>query len=183
MNYFSECKEEIFSFFCTKHHWPISLLSSILYSFEDSFVKMKIEEVIKPLWFSHQLNFFLFFQLLEENVHSGRCKIITWRRGPSREPVFVCLWNDLKINILLWEHMVIDFLMPFFLFLFFLFFYFFFNFILFYFLFVVNFVIHWNAKALGSHVFPIPITPPTSLPTRSLQVPFFLKDDSLLFST
>ena len=35
--------------------------------------------------------------------------------------------------------------------------------------FVVNFVIHWNEKALGSHVFPIPIHPPTSLPTRSLQ--------------
>ena len=39
-----------------------------------------------------------------------------------------------------------------------------------FFLFVVNSVIHWNEKALGSHVFPIPITPPTSLPTRSLQV-------------
>ena len=39
-----------------------------------------------------------------------------------------------------------------------------------FFLFVVNFVIHWNEKALGSHVFPIPIPPPTSLPTRSLQV-------------
>ena len=34
----------------------------------------------------------------------------------------------------------------------------------------MNFVIHWNEKALGSHVFPIPIPPPTSLPTRSLQV-------------
>ena len=39
-----------------------------------------------------------------------------------------------------------------------------------FFFFVVNFVIHWNEKALGSHVFPIPIPPPTSLPTRSLQV-------------
>ena len=39
---------------------------------------------------------------------------------------------------------------------------FFFSF-LFFFLFVVNFVIHWNEKALGSHVFPIPIPPPTSL--------------------
>ena len=47
-------------------------------------------------------------------------------------------------------------------------------FILFYFIylffFVVNFVIHWHEKALGSHVVPIPIPPPTSLPTRSLQV-------------
>ena len=34
----------------------------------------------------------------------------------------------------------------------------------------MNFVIHWNEKALGSHVFPIPIPSPTSLPTRSLQV-------------
>ena len=42
--------------------------------------------------------------------------------------------------------------------------------VFFFFFFVVNFVIHWNEKALGSHVFPIPITPPTSLPTRSLQV-------------
>ena len=45
-----------------------------------------------------------------------------------------------------------------------------FIYLFFYFLFVVNFVIHWNEKALGSHVFPIPISPPTSLPTRSLQV-------------
>ena len=34
--------------------------------------------------------------------------------------------------------------------------------VFFFFIFVVNFVIHWNEKALGSHVFPIPIPPPTS---------------------
>ena len=34
-------------------------------------------------------------------------------------------------------------------------------------LFVVNFVIHWNETAMGLHVFPIPIPPPTSLSTRS----------------
>ena len=39
---------------------------------------------------------------------------------------------------------------------------------LFFFLFVVNFVIHWNETAMGLHVFPIPIPPPTSLSTRSL---------------
>ena len=44
----------------------------------------------------------------------------------------------------------------------------FFIFYFLFFLFVVNFVIHWNEKALGSHVFPIPIPPPSSLPTRSL---------------
>ena len=37
-----------------------------------------------------------------------------------------------------------------------------------YFLFVVNFVIHWNETAMGLHVFPIPIPPPTSLSTHSL---------------
>ena len=51
--------------------------------------------------------------------------------------------------------------------------------IFFFFLFVVNFVIHWNKTAMGLHVFPIPIPPPTSLSTRSPQVfpvhifPFF----------
>ena len=35
---------------------------------------------------------------------------------------------------------------------------------------VVDFVIHWNETAMGLHVFPIPIPPPTSLSTRSLQV-------------
>ena len=39
---------------------------------------------------------------------------------------------------------------------------------IFFFLFVVNFVIHWNETAMGLHVFPIPIPPPTSLSTRSL---------------
>ena len=38
---------------------------------------------------------------------------------------------------------------------------------IFFFLFVVNFVIHWNKTAMGLHVFPIPIPPPTSLSTRS----------------
>ena len=37
----------------------------------------------------------------------------------------------------------------------------------FFFLFVVNFVIHWNETAMGLHVFPIPIPPPTSHSTRS----------------
>ena len=47
----------------------------------------------------------------------------------------------------------------------------------FFFLFVVNFVIHWNKTAMGLHVFPIPIPPPTSLSTRSPKVlpSFFLK--------
>ena len=46
---------------------------------------------------------------------------------------------------------------------------FFFLFFLFiYFLFVVNFVIHWNERAMGLQVFPILIPPPTSLSTRSL---------------
>ena len=31
-----------------------------------------------------------------------------------------------------------------------------------------EFVIHWNESAMGLHVFPIPIPPPTSLSTRSL---------------
>ena len=38
----------------------------------------------------------------------------------------------------------------------------------FFILFVVNFIIHWNETAMGLHVFPIPIPPPTSLSTRSL---------------
>ena len=36
------------------------------------------------------------------------------------------------------------------------------------FLFVVDFVIYWNETAMGLHVFPIRIPPPTSLSTRSL---------------
>ena len=40
----------------------------------------------------------------------------------------------------------------------------------FFFKFVVNFVIHWNETAMGLHVYPIPIPPPPSLSTRSLQV-------------
>ena len=36
-----------------------------------------------------------------------------------------------------------------------------------YFLFVVNFVVHWNETAMGLHVFPILIPPPTSLSTHS----------------
>ena len=40
----------------------------------------------------------------------------------------------------------------------------------FFFSFVVNFVIHWNKTAMGLHVLPIPIPPPTSLSTRSLKV-------------
>ena len=35
---------------------------------------------------------------------------------------------------------------------------------------VVDFVIHWNETAMGLHVFPIPIPPPTSLSTQSLWV-------------
>ena len=45
---------------------------------------------------------------------------------------------------------------------------FYFYFLLLFFLFVVDFVIHWNETAMGLHVFPIPIPPPTSLSTHSL---------------
>ena len=38
----------------------------------------------------------------------------------------------------------------------------------FFFYIVVDFVIHWNETAMGLHVFPIPIPPPTSLSTQSL---------------
>ena len=38
----------------------------------------------------------------------------------------------------------------------------------FFFLIVVDFVIHRNETAMGLHVFPILIPPPTSLSTRSL---------------
>ena len=48
--------------------------------------------------------------------------------------------------------------------------FFFCYFFIYFFLFVVNFVIHLNETAMGLHVFPIPIPPPTSLSTRSLQV-------------
>ena len=44
------------------------------------------------------------------------------------------------------------------------------NLFIYFFLFVVNFVIHWNKTAMGLHVFPIPIPPPTSLSTRSPSV-------------
>ena len=53
----------------------------------------------------------------------------------------------------------------------FIFFFLFFNskdIFIYLFLFVVDFVIHWNETAMGLHVFPIPIPPPTSLSTRSL---------------
>ena len=45
---------------------------------------------------------------------------------------------------------------------------FFFKFYFIYFLIVVDFVIQWNETAMGLHVFPIPIPPPTSLSTHSL---------------
>ena len=38
----------------------------------------------------------------------------------------------------------------------------------FFFFIVVDFVIHWNESAMGLHVFPILIPPPTSLSTQSL---------------
>ena len=41
-------------------------------------------------------------------------------------------------------------------------------FLFFIFYIVVDFVTHWNETAMGLHVFPIPIPPPTSLSTRSL---------------
>ena len=46
--------------------------------------------------------------------------------------------------------------------------FYFLNFIYLFFLFVVDFVIHLNETAMGLHVFPIPIPPPTSLTNRSL---------------
>ena len=52
--------------------------------------------------------------------------------------------------------------------LFFFSFYFFNFFIIIIFFIVVDFVIYWNETAMGLHVFPIPIPPPTSLSTLSL---------------
>ena len=53
-------------------------------------------------------------------------------------------------------------------FIIFILFFYFYYFIIIIFLFVVDFVIHWNETAMGLHVFPIPIPPPTSLSIRSL---------------
>ena len=39
-----------------------------------------------------------------------------------------------------------------------------FIYLFYYFLFVGNFVIHWNETAMGLHVLPMPIPPPTSSP-------------------
>ena len=50
----------------------------------------------------------------------------------------------------------------------FLFFFLTFRCCIFFFLFVVDFVIHLNETAMGLHVFPIPIPPPTSLSTQVL---------------
>ena len=58
----------------------------------------------------------------------------------------------------------------FFLILFIFYFFFTFIYLFIYFFIVVDFVIHWNETAMGLHVFPTPIPPPTSLSTWSLWV-------------
>ena len=77
---------------------------------------------------------------------------------------FALLHYVLQGQICLLFQVSLDFLLFFFLYPAVLNFYFFQTF----FLFVVNFVIHWNETAMGLHVFPILIRPPTSLSTRSL---------------
>ena len=79
--------------------------------------------------------------------------------------------NSAAMNI--GVYVSLSFFLSFFLFLFFCFlspFYLFFNY--YYFFIVVDFVIHWNETAMGLHVFPILIPPPTSLspePSKSSQ--------------
>ena len=69
--------------------------------------------------------------------------------------VDIWLFFPLSFNIVNLQEMTKLFESVLFIYLFFIFF-----------LFVVNFVIHWNETAMGLHVFPIPIPPPTSLSTH-----------------
>ena len=73
----------------------------------------------------------------------------------------ICMYSlGKKKSLLKFSYFLIKFLWVFFLLLSCMSYFFFFYFI--FFLFVVNFVIHWNKTAMGLHVFPIPIPPPTS---------------------
>ena len=74
----------------------------------------------------------------------------------------VHIYTPSTIHCLVGESLMLKSLQPYILF--------FFLSSFFFFLFVVDFVIHWNETAMGLHVFPIPIPPPTSLSTPSLWV-------------
>ena len=78
------------------------------------------------------------------------------RPSPSHKAICLTVTLLLLTSIFIFIYLFI------FAFLFYLFIYLF--------LFVVNFVIHQNETAMGLHVFPIPIPPPTSLSTCSPQV-------------
>ena len=73
-----------------------------------------------------------------------QASILDWIAMPSFKGIFLTQGSNLHLSL-----------------------FFFFILISLFFLFVVNFVIHWNETAIGLHVFPIPIPPPTSLSTRS----------------
>ena len=77
------------------------------------------------------------------------------------------LWNNHKTAI---KHILDDSNFSFLWYKFWGFFWSQFHFSFLFFFIVVGFVIHWNETAMGLHVFPIPIPPPTSLSARSLWV-------------
>ena len=95
---------------------------------------------------------------LLKSLDTGKAWVSSINRGLITEMVGVS--RDVSRKVLF------EFYFIFFVFYFY-FFYLYVYFYYYYFLFVVNFVIHWNETAMGLHVFPIPIPPPTSLSTRS----------------
>ena len=108
---------------------------------------------------------FLIFNKLSKLVITflprSKCLLISWLQSPS-----VVILEPQKINshdfhiyfheVMELDAMILVFWMLSFFFSFFLIY-------LFIYFIVVDFVIHWNESAMGLHVFPIPISPPTSL--------------------
>ena len=146
----------VYSNSCPSSRWCHSAISSSAVPFSSAPNPSQHQGLFQQVNSSHEVAKVLAFQLQHQSFHILANKICSTLKV-NRLVAEYYHYKKIKVNYYMLWYIINSFIL-------------FKQLILFFFFIVMDFVIHWNETAMGLHVLPIPIPPPTSLSTRSLWV-------------